>query len=68
MRRMILFEQTDGSGNMKETATIAVFGVLFGNAPYLSGFTFDRVEILLYHVALVTIAYLSYRRNKNKKK
>ena len=53
---------------MKETALIAVFGVIFGNAPYLSGFTFDRVEILCYHFALVAIAYASYRRGKSRKK
>ncbi len=67
MNRMTLLEPTDSNGNMKETAAIAVFGVLFGNAPYFSGITFDRVEILLYHALLVTIAYLSFRKNRKKK-
>ncbi len=68
MSRMILLEPTDGDGNMHDATTIAVFGVLFGNAPYVTGFTFDRMEILGYHIALVVIAFLSYRRGKNRNK
>ncbi len=64
---MILLEPSDGGGNMTNAATIAVLGVLFGNAPHLTGIVFDRAEIILYHAFLITIAYLSYR-GKNKKK